>query len=348
MLYACTAHSKVLALDPDTGAEIWRFDPQIQSPVGFKGFAHMTCRGVSYLHRRQGARRDRPRGARRVHRLDAVLHFLGPGRQVPAHPHRRGGRRGRHLVVQRRPGDAEEADRREADQGPRGVRLLAGQPGRARRPGGLRRRWRDPRHPAPPAAADDQAGRQAEPVAGRFRRAEGKRRARLHRRLHHHRRDRRRGSGQGVRSQGRRLQQHHGQGARRPPRRSLRRVAARAGAQGVLGLRPRRTPRQRGLDQGAIRRHPPGTGLPGLPRPYRERHSVRTARSAGPVRRQPDRALRDVPGRGGQRLVFRPPAGAVLRGRQDRQGPGGTLQPAQGPGSQRQRALAGAELGYDD
>ncbi|MGX1123452.1 glucose/quinate/shikimate family membrane-bound PQQ-dependent dehydrogenase [Pseudomonas defluvii] len=48
MLYACTAHSKVLALDPDTGAEIWRFDPQIKSPVGFKGFAHMTCRGVSY------------------------------------------------------------------------------------------------------------------------------------------------------------------------------------------------------------------------------------------------------------------------------------------------------------
>src|SRR5690349_14239266 len=48
MLYACTAHSKVLALDPDTGKELWRFDPQIKSPVGFKGFAHMTCRGVSY------------------------------------------------------------------------------------------------------------------------------------------------------------------------------------------------------------------------------------------------------------------------------------------------------------
>ncbi len=48
MVYACTAHSKVLALDPDTGKEIWRFDPQIKSPVGFKGFAHMTCRGVSY------------------------------------------------------------------------------------------------------------------------------------------------------------------------------------------------------------------------------------------------------------------------------------------------------------
>ena len=48
MVYACTAHSRVLALDPDTGKEIWRFDPQIKSPVGFKGFAHMTCRGVSY------------------------------------------------------------------------------------------------------------------------------------------------------------------------------------------------------------------------------------------------------------------------------------------------------------
>lgn len=50
MLYACTAHSKVLALDPDTGKEIWRFDPQIQGPNGddFRGWAHMTCRGVSY------------------------------------------------------------------------------------------------------------------------------------------------------------------------------------------------------------------------------------------------------------------------------------------------------------
>lgn len=49
-LYACTAHSQVLALDPDTGKEIWRFDPKIQGPNGddFRGWAHMTCRGVSY------------------------------------------------------------------------------------------------------------------------------------------------------------------------------------------------------------------------------------------------------------------------------------------------------------
>ncbi|WP_053269823.1 glucose/quinate/shikimate family membrane-bound PQQ-dependent dehydrogenase [Pseudomonas chlororaphis] len=50
MLYACTAHSQVLALDPDTGKDIWRFDPKIQGPNGddFRGWAHMTCRGVSY------------------------------------------------------------------------------------------------------------------------------------------------------------------------------------------------------------------------------------------------------------------------------------------------------------
>ena len=58
MLYACTAHSKVLALDPDTGKEIWRFDPQIKSPVGFKGFAHMTCRGVSYYDENAYAKAD--------------------------------------------------------------------------------------------------------------------------------------------------------------------------------------------------------------------------------------------------------------------------------------------------
>ena len=49
-------------------------------------------------------------------------------------------------------------------------------------------------------------------------------------------------------------------------------------------------------------------------------------RNAGrPQRRVPHRALRDVPGGGGQRLVLRPPAGAVLCRGQDRQGPGAEL-----------------------
>nr|BFE94548.1 hypothetical protein GCM10020185_50840 [Pseudomonas brassicacearum subsp. brassicacearum] len=50
MLYVCTPHSQVIALEPDTGKEIWRFDPKLstQKAENFKGWAHMTCRGVTY------------------------------------------------------------------------------------------------------------------------------------------------------------------------------------------------------------------------------------------------------------------------------------------------------------
>jgi quinoprotein glucose dehydrogenase len=47
-LYLCTPHSRVIAVDAATGQKRWEFDPKIQSPVGFKGWEHMTCRGVSY------------------------------------------------------------------------------------------------------------------------------------------------------------------------------------------------------------------------------------------------------------------------------------------------------------
>jgi quinoprotein glucose dehydrogenase len=47
-VYLCTPHSKVIALDAATGQKRWEFDPKIQSPVGFKHWEHMTCRGVSY------------------------------------------------------------------------------------------------------------------------------------------------------------------------------------------------------------------------------------------------------------------------------------------------------------
>lgn len=47
-LFVCTPHSIVIALDPRSGKELWRYDPHIQSPVGFKHWEHMTCRGVSY------------------------------------------------------------------------------------------------------------------------------------------------------------------------------------------------------------------------------------------------------------------------------------------------------------
>jgi quinoprotein glucose dehydrogenase len=45
-LYLCTAHSIAIALDPVTGAERWRFDPQ----GGFdQDRQHQTCRGLAYF-----------------------------------------------------------------------------------------------------------------------------------------------------------------------------------------------------------------------------------------------------------------------------------------------------------
>ena len=45
-LYVCLARNIISALDADTGAERWRFDPQLKdSKVGFT----TTCRGVTYF-----------------------------------------------------------------------------------------------------------------------------------------------------------------------------------------------------------------------------------------------------------------------------------------------------------
>jgi membrane-bound PQQ-dependent dehydrogenase (glucose/quinate/shikimate family) len=44
-LYLCTPHDIVIALDAETGAERWRFDPHIQSAAAFM----RACRGVSYF-----------------------------------------------------------------------------------------------------------------------------------------------------------------------------------------------------------------------------------------------------------------------------------------------------------
>ncbi len=44
-LYLCTGQNVILSLDPDTGEERWRYDPEIQSArIGFWD----TCRGVTY------------------------------------------------------------------------------------------------------------------------------------------------------------------------------------------------------------------------------------------------------------------------------------------------------------
>jgi quinoprotein glucose dehydrogenase len=46
-VYLCTPHDVVIALDPETGTEKWRFDPQLKEPPRIDT-QHLTCRGVSY------------------------------------------------------------------------------------------------------------------------------------------------------------------------------------------------------------------------------------------------------------------------------------------------------------
>ena len=44
LLYLCTPHDIVMAVDPVTGKQVWRFDAK----VNVSGTQHMSCRGVSY------------------------------------------------------------------------------------------------------------------------------------------------------------------------------------------------------------------------------------------------------------------------------------------------------------
>ncbi|GAA5002890.1 glucose/quinate/shikimate family membrane-bound PQQ-dependent dehydrogenase [Acinetobacter puyangensis] len=44
-MYMCTTHQYLIALDPATGKEKWRFDPKLKAD---KTYQHLTCRGVSY------------------------------------------------------------------------------------------------------------------------------------------------------------------------------------------------------------------------------------------------------------------------------------------------------------
>jgi quinoprotein glucose dehydrogenase len=47
-MYVCTPFATVIALDPVTGAEKWRFDPMLKEPDA-QTTQHMTCRGVTYF-----------------------------------------------------------------------------------------------------------------------------------------------------------------------------------------------------------------------------------------------------------------------------------------------------------
>jgi quinoprotein glucose dehydrogenase len=46
LLYLCSAHQKLFALDAKTGRLKWKFDPKLKADPSFQ---HVTCRGVSYV-----------------------------------------------------------------------------------------------------------------------------------------------------------------------------------------------------------------------------------------------------------------------------------------------------------
>jgi len=52
LLYLCSPHQKLFALDAKTGTLKWRFDPGLRTDPSFQ---HVTCRGVSYVDLAQGA-----------------------------------------------------------------------------------------------------------------------------------------------------------------------------------------------------------------------------------------------------------------------------------------------------
>lgn len=52
LLYFCTPHQSVIALNATTGEEVWRYDPKIRDELALQ---HLTCRGLSYYDASQAA-----------------------------------------------------------------------------------------------------------------------------------------------------------------------------------------------------------------------------------------------------------------------------------------------------
>ena len=145
-----------------------------------------------------------------------------------------------------------------------------------------------------------------------------------------------------IRARQRRLFEDHGQGAGRPFGRSLRRGATPEGAQGTMGICAAGEAHQRAVDRGSLCRHQAGAGLPGAARSYREGHAVPSARCGEGDRTEAYRELRHVAGRRRLRPLFLASRRGLFRCRQDRPRPSRRLRRAQGLGSGRGGALAGA------
>ena len=129
-------------------------------------------------------------------------------------------------------------------------------------------------------------------------------RGRPHRRIRGHRRPGRGRARGTLRGRARRLPLDHGQGARRPPGRSVRRIPAPRGAARLVRDGPGAVARR--SHRGEVPRHPAGVRLPGVPRPLGEVQAVRPAGRALD-RHGPDRVGRDDADRSVAGLYFAHP-----------------------------------------
>ncbi|MDE0885758.1 MAG: pyrroloquinoline quinone-dependent dehydrogenase [Myxococcota bacterium] len=71
-LYFCTAFSRVVALDPETGAERWSFDPELRSRAS-GGPYPLSCRGVAYWSGKEGSGENACQGRVYVGTRDSEL-----------------------------------------------------------------------------------------------------------------------------------------------------------------------------------------------------------------------------------------------------------------------------------
>ena len=294
--------------------------------------------------RHQDADRLSDRGVDRLHRLDAVLLDLGIAGQISRHSRRREIRAGGAVAVRRCARHARQDRRRALVHGQRGGRLLAGASARRRysrstptrradkplatlhtlRQQLSKREGRNNEALSDFVAPRDSglkdyigaftvtAGIGEDDVADRFKRANDDYSAIM------------------VKALADRLAEAFAERLHQRVRREFWGYAA------DEALSRRRT------DRREISRHPPGARLSGAARPHREGHAVPPA--AGRAhRRQTDRELRHVAGRGGQRALLQPSAEPLFRRRQDRARPGRGLRQAQGLERGGGRALAGAD-----
>ena len=141
-----------------------------------------------------------------------------------------------------------------------------------------------------------------------------------------------------LRGRARRLQGDHRQGARRPARRGVRRVAAPAGAPRVVRAR-RASPSDEDLMRETFRGIRPAFGYPACP-DHSEKGKLFDLLGAERVGLELTESYAMMPGGRGQRHLPRAPAGEVLRGRPDRARPARGLRAPERPARGGSRALA--------